>query len=88
MISPQGHKKQTYSGQRCSLRCFISTSRTVSQASGSSGLSGGASAFPKSGCCCGLRCCPEAVAAGGQQQQADEQRISSNLESITIHNLN
>ena len=44
MISPQGHKKQTYSGQRCSLRCLFSTSRTVSQASGGSGLSGGASA--------------------------------------------
>ena len=44
MISPQGHKKQTYSGQRCSLRCLISTSRTVSQASGGSGLSGGTSA--------------------------------------------
>jgi len=44
MISPQGHKKQTYSGQRCSLRCLFSTSHTVSQASSGSGLSGVASA--------------------------------------------
>ena len=39
MISPHGHKKQTYSGQRCSLRCLISTSRTVSQASGGTSAS-------------------------------------------------